>query len=67
MKKPEIEPKCEYCQRAFLSKETGALYCEKKGVVESDDSCKKFKYDPLKRVPRKIKISCDFDEDDFKI
>ena len=41
---------CKYCARsARLDEET--LLCAKKGVVSIDGSCRKFQYDPLKRIP----------------
>lgn len=65
VKAKPIEPMCEYCERAHT--ESGTLICSKKGEVSSDDSCKKFKYDPLKRVPRKPKLNTDFSAKDFEI
>ena len=46
-----IEPACSYCKCGKLSYDKTMILCEKTGVVEHDYSCKKFCYDPLKRVP----------------
>lgn len=63
----KYEPKCAYCLHARIPDDKSCVLCKKKGIMSFDDSCKKFKYDPLKRVPVKIRINNDFDEDDFKI
>ena len=48
----EIEPRCAYCQRgAKLSDDK--VMCLKKGIVSPAGQCRRFKYDPLKRVPPK--------------
>ena len=42
---------CKYCENGSLSFDESAVLCEKKGVVDLEDYCKHFVYDPLKRVP----------------
>ena len=46
----DIEPRCAYCQRG-AQLEDDKILCVKKGVVSPGGSCRRFKYDPLKRVP----------------
>ena len=46
----DIEPRCSYCQRGTKLDEDQIL-CIKKGVVSPGDSCRAFRYDPLKRTP----------------
>ncbi len=47
-----MDPRCAYCQYAQrLSEEQ--MTCLKKGIVNAGNSCRKFSYDPLKRVPPK--------------
>lgn len=48
-----IEPKCDYCQFGRRAKDGEKVICEKRGLVERDDSCGKFIYSPLKRIPVK--------------
>lgn len=48
----DIEPRCAYCKRGTLL-EDGQVLCVKKGVVAVSGSCRRFRYDPLKRVPPK--------------
>lgn len=47
-----IEPRCAYCQRATPLYEDQML-CVKKGIVARGGSCRRFRYDPLKRTPPK--------------
>lgn len=50
-KKIEIEKVCAYCEHAAKLKDDNFMLCESRGVVASSFSCRKFLYDPLKRVP----------------
>jgi len=45
-----IDPRCAYCQRGQMINER-EVACVKKGIVQMEDHCRSFKYDPLKRVP----------------
>ena len=62
----DIEPRCAYCRRgAPLDEDT--VFCPKRGVVDAAGACRRFRYDPLKRVPPKP-VSVDFShlkEEDF--
>lgn len=48
-----IEPKCDYCQFGKRAKDGNKVLCEKRGLVNCSDSCNKFIYSPLKRIPVK--------------
>lgn len=51
---------CCYCVYATaLSEEE--LLCSKRGIVGVDHKCRKFRYDPCKRIPPRQK-SPDFDQ-----
>lgn len=55
MKKNSDTPKiCELCRFAEAISETEDMLCRHKGTVDKEYSCRKFVYDPLKRVPRKL-------------
>lgn len=55
MKNNSETPKfCEFCRYAEALSETENMLCKYKGAVEKEYSCRKFIYDPLKRVPRKL-------------
>ena len=50
----KIERSCSYC--AYGAKlDEDQILCSKKGLKPIDGKCRKFKYDPCKRVPRKAK------------
>lgn len=47
-----IKPSCKYCELGTAG-EGDKIHCSKFGDMKSYDSCKKFVYSPLKRVPKK--------------
>ena len=47
-----IKPACKYCEMGKAG-EGEIIKCEKFGDVKAYDSCKKFVYNPLKRIPKK--------------
>lgn len=56
----KMERRCQYCARATALDEETVL-CAKKGVQSVDGKCRKFQYDPCKRIPSKPK-ALDFDK-----
>ena len=63
----KIPHACSYCiYSAPLSFGTEVM-CRLRGITSKDDSCRRYKYDPLKRTPQKVSINTDFNENDFKI
>lgn len=63
----DISPKCEYCEFGEAVKGGEEILCVKKGVMRPDFFCKKFKYSPLKRTPKTLKVSSDFSAEDFSL
>ena len=64
----KIERSCAYC--TFGAKlEDGQVLLSKKGIRTIEDSCRKFKYDPCKRIPVKAKPLdfARFNEEDFSL
>ncbi len=64
----KITRSCSYCQRG-AAMENDQILCVKYGVVSAYYSCRKFRYNPLKRVPPKMK-SLDlqkYDDVDFSL
>ena len=53
MKIDKSEHICAYCEKAAKLYDSDTVLCEKYGVVSKGFSCKRFTYDPLKRVPPK--------------
>ena len=64
----KMDRSCHYC-RFGTKMDEDMMLCAKKGIVPPCDNCRKFRYDPFKRVPPKPK-ALDFskyDEDDFSL
>ena len=64
-----IEPRCEYCRRAQPFENCDEVGCLKHGVMSSGEKCRRFVYDPLKRVPEPPRsfVSREYDAEDFKL
>ena len=64
----KIQRSCAYCvYGAHL--EDGVILCAKKGIKNESDKCRRFRYDPCKRIPVKAK-ALDFkkyNEEDFSL
>ena len=56
---------CAYCRRSKKSEDGVILYCGRKGIVQAEDTCRRFAYDPFKRVPRSSPKLPDYDPDEF--
>ena len=64
----KIQKSCAYCQYGTKLNDEQVL-CIKKGVVPTDGKCRKFAYDPCKRIPAKAK-ALDFEkynEEDYSL
>ncbi|MCL1820144.1 MAG: hypothetical protein FWG36_05760 [Oscillospiraceae bacterium] len=62
-----IDPRCGYCQkgRQISQNEIG---CVHRGVVSAHYSCKKFVYDPYRRVPPKpVRLNKNYSDKDFEL
>jgi len=64
----DIDPRCAYCKHAtYLNDST--IMCLKKGITSPSDQCRRFRYDPLKRLPPKPQTlsRSQFSEEDFTL
>ena len=63
-----IDRACSYCVHG-AALDDDSILCSKRGLKRSDDSCRKFKYDPCKRVPFKAKAMdfSKFKDSDFSL
>ncbi|MBQ6569054.1 MAG: hypothetical protein IJL87_02215 [Clostridia bacterium] len=64
----KIEPACKYC--VYSEKRSGHVYCTKKRKnpeVDPADSCFRYKYNPLDRVPEVVPDLPEFKAEDFSI
>lgn len=59
---------CSYCSYSTELSEDNLL-CAKKGIIDAQSPCRKFRYDPTKRIPCKAKTPdfSKYDEDDFSL
>lgn len=66
--KADIEPMCVYCEHGTLISEQ-EIICKQRGIQGPSDCCKKFLYDPLKRVPPRPKKAdfSHFSPEDFEL
>jgi len=64
----KIDRYCAYCKFAGKINEEQVI-CQKCGIVPSSHRCRRFRYDPLKRVPPKQKNPdfSKYDEKDFSL
>jgi len=60
-------PACMNCSLGHLSLNRMRVLCIHKGVVDPDFSCRKYHYNPLKRVPVRMPSLPAFEKDDFKL
>lgn len=64
----KIQRSCNYCCNGTRLND-GTVLCMRRGIVSQDNSCRKFKYDPCKRVPPKSKAPdfSKYDNEDFSL
>ena len=62
-----VSPKCIYCETGILTPDKKMVLCKKRGVMQPDSFCKKFRYDPLKRTPDTVALQTDFKPEDFSL
>lgn len=63
----KIEPACAYCAHGKASCDDSCILCVKKGVMQPDSRCRKFEYDPLRRVPKEKAELPTFTAEDFSL
>ena len=64
----KIQKSCSYCMYATKI-DDGMVLCSKKGMKDACSKCRKFVYDPCKRIPLKAK-TLDFSQyetEDFSL
>ena len=64
----KIERACSYCVHGVVL-DDGLYLCSKRGLKNGEDSCRRFKYDPCKRIPFKSKALdfSQFKDSDFSL
>lgn len=64
----KIERSCAYCvYGANIGEEQ--ILCSKKGLRTPESKCRKFRYDPCKRIPPKARVLdfSKYDKEDFSL
>ncbi len=67
--KKDIEPQCSICEHG-TSAAGGSVVCKKAGgIMQAYSKCRKFKYDPIKRLPKVAKptLNGEFTKEDFEL
>lgn len=62
-----IEPACAYCEHGRSATDPRMILCSKKGVVSPYFKCRKYIYDPLRRVPRRQPKLPSFSAEEFSL
>ena len=62
-----IAPACEYCAWGRRASDPRMILCEKCGIVSPYYKCRKFRYDPLRRVPKRPPKLPAFSPEDFSL
>ncbi len=62
-----VQPSCEHCVYGRKSFDGNAVLCEQKGVMPLYHHCRRYRYDPLKRVPYRQPALATYTEEDFQI
>ncbi|MBR4123420.1 MAG: hypothetical protein IKT93_03270 [Clostridia bacterium] len=63
----KLPHRCEYCIHGIGSQYSDEILCIKRGITAAGDSCRKYKYDPLKRQPLRQKIADNYSPEDFSV
>ena len=62
--KKKTNPNCSYCQHSKVLYDI--ILCEHCGIVSNKTYCRKFQYNPLKRLPKE-KTKKKFKPEDFSL
>ena len=62
-----VEPACEHCRWGRPTPNAQMILCQRNGVVAPYYSCKKYVYDPVKRVPKRAARLPEYKAEDFKL
>lgn len=65
--KEELPARCEWCSRGIPSVDGRCIFCKKRGVMDAQEHCPHYDYDPLRRVPCSQPVLPTVTEDDFKL
>ena len=58
---------CFNCAYGVQMSDGEQILCEKSGIRNIDSTCRRFKYDPLCRIPRRAPELSEYSEEDFAL
>lgn len=58
---------CAICAHGQKAADSDMILCSKKGILQPDYKCRKFRYDPLRRQPKMMPSLPEYTADDFKL
>ncbi len=59
--------KCAHCAFGSIVEGDKEVLCTRNGVMQPDDCCSKYQYDPLKRQPKRQTLASGYSEEDFAL
>ena len=62
-----IQPACEVCALGHRSPDGKSVLCSRKGAVDLYDSCRRFDYDPLTRIPERPTKKAAHEAEEFEL
>ncbi|MBQ3076707.1 MAG: hypothetical protein IJC43_02510 [Clostridia bacterium] len=63
----DVSPRCSLCEHGRVLEGNPHISCRYRGMVTEGYHCRRFRYDPLKRVPPKAAVLPKFEAEDFSI
>ena len=63
----ERPARCGWCRHGASSADGTRVFCKKRGVMDADDCCSRYDYDPLRRVPHAQPVLPVPDAEEFRL
>lgn len=58
---------CEYCRYGKAAPDGSSVLCSLRGVMRRQSICKKYEYDPVKRIPARAPVLPEYDPEQFAL
>ena len=62
-----VTPACETCLHGHRSFDGKVVLCPRRGAMPLYEKCRKYEYDPLKRVPRRAPKPAEHSAEEFSL
>lgn len=63
----KVQPACSYCKYAKITADAKQILCLKRGPVSADSHCRKYRYNPLQRIPAPVPFLPHYNEEAFSL